>query len=68
MEYHLFIGIRLHTIMAEAREVGCGRKHLREKSKVIIHQESLREVTGIDWGGVLLLFQRVSLIHGGLAG
>jgi hypothetical protein len=52
--------------MAEAREVRCGRKQLKDKSKVIIHQESLREATGI-YGGLLLLSQRVNLIHGGLA-
>lgn len=38
---YLFIGIRLHTIMGEAREVRFGRKRLEDKSKVIIHQGPL---------------------------
>lgn len=47
--------------MGEAREVRCGRKQLEAKNRVIIHQESLREATGM-YGRLLLLSQRVNLI------
>lgn len=62
---YLFIGIRLHTIIEDARELSGGRRQLKDKSaEAIIHQGSLRETTRI-YEGLLLLSQRES--HGRLA-
>lgn len=59
---YLFIGIRFHTIIGDARELSGGRRQLKDKSaEAIIHQGSLREATRI-YEGLLLLSQRESLI------
>lgn len=59
---YLFLGIRLHTIMGDARELSGGRRQLKDNSEeAIIHQGSLKEATRI-YEGLLLLSQRVSLI------